>query len=130
MAPSMTRTGEPAQEAAFICQGSAAAVMGMTAQAQDDLWAAVTKASHSMWCHSQCLCLQACRFFPDRTSLPGCVMGSSCSILRVINCMWQGDYGQYEPVSGSLQLVPRARGERRPCVPLRLYVMLAQGGSL
>ncbi len=44
--------------------------------------------------------------------------------------MCQGDYGQYEPVSGSLQLVPRARGERRPCVPLRLYVMLAQGGAI
>ena len=44
-------------------------------------------------------------------------------------CVWQGDYGQYEPVSGSLQLVPRARGERRPSVPLRLYVMLAHGGA-
>ena len=31
------------QEAAYICVGSAAAVMGMTSQAQDDLWAALTK---------------------------------------------------------------------------------------
>ena len=31
------------QEAAYICQGSAASVMGMASEEQNDLWEAVTK---------------------------------------------------------------------------------------
>ncbi len=40
----------------------------------------------------------------------------------------QGDCGQFQEVGASLALAPRPRGERRPSVPLRLYLRPSRGG--
>ncbi len=41
----------------------------------------------------------------------------------------QGDAEQYASVCSSLLMVPKARGERRPSVPLRLYIRQSHGGK-
>jgi len=73
-----------AQEAAYVCQGSAGGVMGMATSARDELWAAVAA----------------------------------------------GDGARVAAVADSaLRLAPRARGDRRPSLPLRLYVRTGDTGA-
>ena len=40
-----------------------------------------------------------------------------------------GDGGRVAAVSGALRLAPRARGDRRPTLPLRVYVQTADTGA-
>lgn len=42
----------------------------------------------------------------------------------------QADAEGYASISSSLRMAPKARGERRPSVPLRLYVRHSHGGDL
>lgn len=54
--------------------------------------------------------------------------------LQAQNDLWSavtaGDAEQYASVSSSLNMVPKARGDRRPSVPLRLYVRHSHGGYM
>ncbi|CAL8471512.1 g11054 [Coccomyxa elongata] len=54
--------------------------------------------------------------------------------LQAQNDLWSavtaGDAEQYASISSSLNMSPKARGERRPSVPLRLYVRHTHGGYM
>ncbi|KAK9918214.1 hypothetical protein WJX75_002319 [Coccomyxa subellipsoidea] len=54
--------------------------------------------------------------------------------LQAQNDLWNavtaGDAEQYASVCRSLRMVPKARGERRPSVPLRLYIRQNHGGYM
>ena len=39
------------------------------------------------------------------------------------------DVTAYQRIAQSLTLAPRARGERPPCIPVRLYVQRSSGGG-
>lgn len=108
------------QEAAYIFQGSALTrkVMNMALQAQNDLWNAVTAVS----CSAPYFLNMAARLSRARTT--------RVIEMRILAWMsMQGDAEQYASVCRSLRMVPKARGERRPSVPLRLYIRQNHGGD-
>lgn len=71
------------KEAAVICSGSAASILQMSQQAQQDLWKSVE--------------------VPNLSA--------------------------YKRVAGSLNLTPRAKGDKPPNLPLRLYVQHNSSGK-